>query len=109
MAYFSMSKLALKWAFRKPVTRQYPFTPRQMIPKTRGQLVFHASTCTHCTLCGKKCPTKAIGVSRNPKQWTLDRLLCINCGYCVDLCPKKCLELSGSHGTPAVTKDREVY
>ena len=109
MPYFSMSKLALKWAFKKPATGSYPFTPRRMIPKTRGLLVFQAATCTFCGVCAKKCPTKALGVTRKPNVWSIDRLRCINCGYCVDICPKKSLEQSGSHGDAAVTKDKEVF
>lgn len=109
MPYFSMTKLALKWAFKKPVTRQYPFEPRRIISKSRGQLVFVKELCTYCTVCAKKCPTRALAVNRAGKKWTIDRLLCISCGYCVDLCPKKCLELSTSHGNVTVTKDKEQY
>ena len=39
MPYITMSRLALKWAFRKPVTSRYPFEPRQPIPGSRGRLV----------------------------------------------------------------------
>jgi formate hydrogenlyase subunit 6/NADH:ubiquinone oxidoreductase subunit I len=110
MAYFTMAKLALKWALKNPPTQNYPFTPRRIVPKTRGQLVFLRDTCTFCGVCGKKCPTRAIAVSRKPTQkWTIDRLLCITCGYCVDVCPKDSLSLSTSHGLPAVTKDKEIH
>jgi ech hydrogenase subunit F len=109
MAYFSMTRMALKWALRRPPTRRYPFVARDPIPLSRGQLVFLKDACTYCTVCGKKCPTKAIAVSRAKKRWTIDRLMCISCGYCVEVCPKKCLSLSTAHGQPAVTKDREVH
>jgi formate hydrogenlyase subunit 6/NADH:ubiquinone oxidoreductase subunit I len=109
MAYFTMSKMVLKWAFKKPATRNYPAVPRQPIPLSRGQLLFNPATCTYCSVCGKKCPTSAIVVGRNPKKWTLDRLRCINCGYCVELCPKKSLELETGHGQPVVTKDKETH
>ena len=109
MSYFSMSKMALKWAFKKPITKNYPFGPRIVIPKCRGELDVTLVQCTYCTLCAKRCPTGAIAVSRSPKTWTIDRLLCIQCGYCVELCPKKCLSLSTSHGTTAITKDREHF
>ena len=109
MAYFPMSKLALKWVLAKPVTTRYPFEPRQALPGSRGQLVFTKDTCVYCTVGAKKCPTGALVVNRAQKKWTIDRLLCITCGYCVELCPQKSLELTTGHGEPAVTKDRESY
>jgi ech hydrogenase subunit F len=109
MPYFAIAHLVLKWSLKKPVTRRYPFEPRRVIPRSRGLLVFTKGNCTYCTVCGKKCPTGAIVVNRPGKKWTLDRLLCITCGACVDICPKKCLELSTCHGTPAVTKDKEIH
>ncbi|MGA3007005.1 MAG: 4Fe-4S dicluster domain-containing protein [Opitutaceae bacterium] len=102
-----MSRLVLKWALSKPPTTQYPFKPRQPIAGSRGRLVFTKENCTYCTVCAIKCPTDAIMVKRVEKTWAIDRLRCITCGYCVDACPKKSLALSTSHGTPAVTKDRE--
>ena len=107
MAYFEMSRLALKWVLTKPVTSRYPFEPRQAIAGSRGQLVFTKKTCVYCTVCAKKCPTGALTVNRAQKQWTIDRLLCITCGYCVEACPKESLELTTDHGSPTVTKDRE--
>jgi ech hydrogenase subunit F len=109
MAYFRMTKLALKWAFQKPATHPYPFAPRQIIPLSRGALTFDVKTCTFCTVCGKKCPTEALAVSRPQRKWEIDRLRCISCGYCVEACPKKALSLSTAHGVPAVTKDHEIY
>ncbi|MEI7729828.1 MAG: 4Fe-4S binding protein [Verrucomicrobiota bacterium] len=109
MSYFAMSKLALKWAFKKPATLNYPFTPRVEILGSRGQLSFTVSTCTFCTVCAKKCPTGAIAVIRAQRKWTIDRLLCISCGACVDICPKDSLALGSGHGHCSVTKDKEVH
>lgn len=109
MPYFAMTKLALKWAFRKPVTTRYPFAPRHAIPGSRGELRFTRDSCVYCTVCAKKCPTGALTVNRVLKKWTIDRLLCISCGYCVESCPKQSLQLVPDHGSPAVTKDREVF
>jgi ech hydrogenase subunit F len=109
MAYFEMSKLALKWAFRKPATSRYPFEPRLPFAGSRGRLVFTRDNCVYCTVCAKKCPTGALVVNRAQKKWTIDRLLCISCGYCVEVCPKKSLELTTDHGVPSVTKDRECF
>lgn len=109
MPYLQMSKLALKWAVTRPPTSRYPFEPRRVIVRSRGQLVFTRATCVYCTVCAKKCPTGALLVNRAQKKWAIDRLLCITCGYCVEACPKKSLELSTDHGAPTVTKDREVF
>lgn len=109
MAYFSMSKMALKWAFKKPATQNYPFTPRVLIAGSRGQLQFNKETCVYCNICHKKCPTKAILVARPTKQWSVDHLRCITCGACVEVCPKKSLSLSTAHATATVTKDRELH
>lgn len=108
MGYFSMSKLALKWAFKKPPTSQYPFKPRKALNGSRGKLLFKEG-CVFCSVCAKKCPTGALEVTRAQKKWAIDRLRCISCGYCVEICPKKCLDLTTDHGTPAVTRDNEVF
>ena len=107
MAYFVMSRLALKWALIKPPTSRYPFEPRRELAGSRGRLVFTKDNCVYGTVCAKKCPTGALLVNRAQKKWAIDRLLCVTCGYCVEVCPKKSLELTASHGTPAVTKDLE--
>jgi ech hydrogenase subunit F len=109
MAYFQMSRLALQWLFRKPLTRRYPFEPRRVIAHSRGQLEFTKDTCVYCTVCAKKCPTNALSVHRARKRWAIDRLRCIHCGACVEACPKHSLALTTSHGTPILTKDREVH
>jgi formate hydrogenlyase subunit 6/NADH:ubiquinone oxidoreductase subunit I len=109
MAYFHMATLALRWAFTKPPTQRYPFTPRRIIDRSRGFLEFNRQTCVFCNVCAKKCPTGALVVNRTAKRWAIDRLQCITCGYCVEVCPKKSLALSTRLGEPAVTKDREVH
>lgn len=109
MAYFKMTRLALKWALSKPVTTRYPFEPRVPLPGSRGTLDFSRENCVYCNICAKKCPTGAITVQRNSKRWSIDRLLCISCGYCVESCPKACLDLNTGHPAPSITKDREMF
>lgn len=109
MAYFEMTRLALKWALKKPPTSRYPFEPRRMIAGSRGRLTFTKDNCVYCNICAKKCPAGALAVNRAEKKWGLDRLRCINCGYCVESCPKKCLTFSMEHGGPATTKGWEYY
>lgn len=107
MAYFEMSRLALRWVFAKPATSRYPFEPRRHLPGTRGRLQFTRGNCVFCTVCTKRCPTGALGVNRAQKRWSIDRLRCIVCGNCVEACPKKALALDVPHESPMVTKDRE--
>lgn len=109
MNSFTMTRLALNWALSKPVTTRYPFTPRAVVPGSRGLLHFNRESCVYCNFCAKKCPTGAIVVHRTNKRWTIDRLLCISCGYCVESCPKKSLTLGTEHAGPAITKDRELH
>jgi formate hydrogenlyase subunit 6/NADH:ubiquinone oxidoreductase subunit I len=110
MSYFvSMSKLALKWAFRRPATTNYPFSPRVPLNGSRGWLLFTKDNCVYCNVCAKKCPTAALRVNRAAKTFAIDRLRCITCGCCVEVCPKKSLELSSGHGTTQMTKDPEIY
>ena len=109
MGYFEMSRLALKWALKKPATVQYPFVPRQVLPNSRGELTFAKETCVYCNVCAKKCPTGALVVSRAQKKWTINRLLCISCGYCVEVCPKDSLAMDTKHAPPTVTRDCEQH
>lgn len=109
MGYFEMSKLALKWALKKPPTSQYPFEPRLALAGSRGKLMFTKETCVYCNVCAKKCPTGALAVVRADKKWAIDRLRCISCGACVEACPKDSLALATDHGTPTVAREREYF
>lgn len=109
MSYFSMSKLALKWAFSKAATTRYPFEPRIALDGSRGWLEFTEDDCVYCNVCAKKCPTGALQVIRAEKTLTIERLSCITCGCCVEVCPKNSLTLTTGHGTPQVTVEREIY
>jgi formate hydrogenlyase subunit 6/NADH:ubiquinone oxidoreductase subunit I len=109
MAYFEMSKLALRWALRKPPTTRYPFEPRIVIPGSRGQVEFTKEKCVYCTVCAKRCPTLALRINRAEKRWSIDRLRCISCGACVEACPKDAIELSTSYCSPTLSRSRQSY
>lgn len=109
MSFFSMTKIVMRSLFQRPATRAYPFVPAQRFEATRGSIAFNRETCTHCTLCAKKCPTQAIVVDRQGKLWTIDRLRCISCGACVDACAKGSLTMLNDYTKPTVTKDKEIY
>src|SRR4030095_5915847 len=49
-----------------------------------------AETCTGCTACEKRCPTKAI--SGDPKKaYYIEATLCIDCGACGVICPDEAI------------------
>jgi formate hydrogenlyase subunit 6/NADH:ubiquinone oxidoreductase subunit I len=93
MRLFSIFKDILGNLVKGPVTRNYPFEKRPPFPGERGQLVIEEDKCIFCGICAKKCPSNAIKVSRNPKEWRFEKFRCILCGSCVEGCPKKCLQL----------------
>ena len=76
MAYFKMTKLALKWAITQ--TGDHPLSvraPRRHRRARAGGWCSTKETCVYCNVCAKKCPTGAIVVQRAQKRWTIDRLL----------------------------------
>jgi len=94
---FSLISNILKNAFSRPATRPYPFQRRQRPEGTRGHLDIEIDKCIFCGICAKKCPSNAIEVSRDPKNWKFNRYACIVCAYCVEACPKKCLSMKPDH------------
>jgi ech hydrogenase subunit F len=77
--------------FKPPVTSKFPAEPRPYFARSRGHIEIDIGACIFCGACQRKCPTKAITVTRAEKDWTIHRLSCIACGGCVEVCPKKCL------------------
>jgi formate hydrogenlyase subunit 6/NADH:ubiquinone oxidoreductase subunit I len=57
----------------------------------------------------KKCPTGAIAVVRETKNWSINRFGCIQCGECVGVCPKKCLTMLQTYAESNATKTRENF
>jgi len=82
----------------------YPFAPMPKDPLVRGHIVIDGEACTFCGVCGKKCPTDAITVNRDEKEWEISRFGCILCGACAEVCPKKCLSMS-----PELTPASDVH
>ena len=93
MALLPIAKTIFRSLFRKPATLKYPFAPMPKDPLVRGQISIDIDSCTFCTLCALKCPTKAIAVDRKEKSWEISRFHCIVCNACTEVCPKKCLRM----------------
>jgi ech hydrogenase subunit F len=80
----------------------YPQRPRAYSAATRGKVENEIEKCIFCRLCEKNCPTAAIGVSKEKKEWEIDSLKCCTCRRCVEVCPKKCLLMHNVY-FPSVT------
>lgn len=101
---FDFITVALKNCFSRPATRNYPKTKRAPFENQRGHIDINLPSCIYCGMCGRKCPIKAISVSRPDKEWSIDRFKCIMCGECVKTCPKKCLSFGSEYTPPAHEK-----
>lgn len=107
MSFIPSLKMLVKGLFSKPSTAMYPAKPREFYPRTRGAISNRIDECIFCGICSKKCPTRALTVSRPDREWSIDRFACITCGACVDACPKKCLDMTNHYTPPAVAKSVE--
>ena len=103
MKFFMMAKTVTKNLVKGPSTLMYPKRKRVFTKITRGQVENDINNCIFCGLCSKRCPTYAIVVTKEPKEWEIDRLKCCTCNLCVEVCPKKCLSMD-NHYSPPVTE-----
>jgi len=110
MGLFALTKTVIKSVLRRPATIKYPFGPKRPYYKgARGSIKQDITKCIFCGLCEKKCPTGALSVNRDKKEWTIDRLRCITCGYCTEICPKKCLTMEPDYKPPVTGRKKETY
>ncbi len=89
--FFGISRTITRSLFGKPATLMYPQRPRDYSAATRGKVENEIEKCIFCLLCQKNCPTDAISVSKEKKEWQIDSLKCCACRRCVEVCPKTCL------------------
>ena len=109
MSVISFSRTVLHNLFHKPATRLYPFVTRVYPARTRGHIGIEIDKCILCGICSKKCPTGAITVNRETKEWSIKRMGCIQCGACTEVCPKKCLSMEQTYTTPGSVKTVDSF
>ena len=106
---FTFTKTITRNFFKKPVTLKYPFEKREPYPATRGRIFTVIEQCIFCGLCARKCPTNAITVTKESKEFDLRSLQCIMCSSCVEACPKKCLIMENQYSASVVKNTEGVY
>jgi len=106
---FTLAKTIGKSVFRKPATLMHPEVKREYFPITRGHIYNDIEACIFCGICERKCPTHAITVTKESKEFHLRSLQCVACGVCVEVCPKKCLTMENVFSPAVFASNQGVY
>ena len=99
---------AVKHAFEKPATVNYPANREDVFTNVRGKLIFEADKCIGCKMCARDCPTKAIEIEKvgDKRFKAVVRMdLCIYCGQCVISCHKDALHNTEEFELAKLNKD----
>ena len=48
-------------------------------------------------------------VTKDCKEWQIDRLKCCTCNLCVEICPVKCLRMENQYSPTVSDKDEAIY
>lgn len=109
MSFFANYRETLGNLFKKPATLPFPDNRRPEVKGLRGHVAIDLPACIFCGICQRRCPTRAITVSKPDTQWRIVRMHCIQCGACVEACPKKCLALEPAMSPPAPKPVAETF
>ncbi len=104
MRFFTMTRTLARNLLGGPATLMYPAKPRTYTPITRGRVENDIDKCIFCGMCSRRCPTYAIIITKNSREWQIDRLKCCTCNLCVEICPVKCLSMENQYAPPVVEK-----
>ena len=104
-----ISRVIVKSLFGKPSTLMYPLRKRTYPAATRGRVENEIRRCIFCRLCEKNCPTSALAVSKESRDWRIDSLKCCYCRRCVEICPAQCLSMQNVYFTAVGSREEGVY
>ncbi len=104
-----MAKTVTKNLLSGPATLMYPKEKRSFSAITRGRVEVNVHQCIFCGICVRRCPTYAISVAKDSKEWQIDRLKCCTCNLCVEICPVKCLSMERQYAPPLSEKTEAIY
>jgi formate hydrogenlyase subunit 6/NADH:ubiquinone oxidoreductase subunit I len=104
MRIFVMAKTIIRNLLQGPATLMYPRKKRVYTAITRGRIENEIGKCIFCGLCAKRCPTYALAVTKDVREWVIDRLKCCICNLCVEVCPVKCLSTENHYSVPVTER-----
>jgi ech hydrogenase subunit F len=104
-----ISRVIIKSLIGRPSTLMHPQRKRVFPDATRGKVENDIKRCIFCRLCEKNCPTKALAVSKESRDWQIDSLKCCTCRRCVEVCPAQCLSMYNVYFPPVGSRGDGIY